>query len=336
MGLETADTIAELDPLWPLGTDPKSQGDDHIRLLKRVLQEDALSLADGGIITAGAAAVVMSYGGGFTLYLNASDPGSGAKSATFTAALANGDGKLGARIRVGGVADPTRPKSVFQVTEFDTDGFEFDMETATITALQGGGIINFGSGIVVGGSYLTVKTFNEGTYGAGEGRFWFDPSDAEFNVIGRDGADQAIDVGMTGNNWRIEPEGGFTVTATANGLKLGSTPNGTYDGPSLGVTSTYHRLRSDRTGANTSTAFYSGANGQTLGAVVQAEFDSAPGSAACLMTRAMHDARAVLRSEVRSRLEALSASATVADLRDALLEALDAPVDMTQAMDPEA
>ena len=43
MGLETADTIAELNPLWPLGTDPKSEGDDHIRLIKQVMQDDALS-----------------------------------------------------------------------------------------------------------------------------------------------------------------------------------------------------------------------------------------------------------------------------------------------------
>lgn len=39
MGLETATYIHELDPANPVGgADPKSQGDDHIRLTKQVLQ----------------------------------------------------------------------------------------------------------------------------------------------------------------------------------------------------------------------------------------------------------------------------------------------------------
>jgi len=38
MGLETANTILDLNPNWPLATDAKSQGDDHIRLIKSVLQ----------------------------------------------------------------------------------------------------------------------------------------------------------------------------------------------------------------------------------------------------------------------------------------------------------
>lgn len=38
MGLESATTIAGLNENWPLGTDPKSQGDDHIRMIKRVLK----------------------------------------------------------------------------------------------------------------------------------------------------------------------------------------------------------------------------------------------------------------------------------------------------------
>lgn len=50
MGLETATTIAGLNANWPLGTDPKSQGDDHLRLIKSVLQNDALSKAAGGTV----------------------------------------------------------------------------------------------------------------------------------------------------------------------------------------------------------------------------------------------------------------------------------------------
>jgi microcystin-dependent protein len=38
MGLETGDYISDLVPTNPTGTDPVSQGDDHIRLIKSVLQ----------------------------------------------------------------------------------------------------------------------------------------------------------------------------------------------------------------------------------------------------------------------------------------------------------
>lgn len=37
MPLEQGTTIADLNPLWPTGNDPKSQGDDHIRLMKAVM-----------------------------------------------------------------------------------------------------------------------------------------------------------------------------------------------------------------------------------------------------------------------------------------------------------
>jgi hypothetical protein len=38
MGLETGTYIEDLVPANPLGTDPKSQGDDHIRLVKSTIQ----------------------------------------------------------------------------------------------------------------------------------------------------------------------------------------------------------------------------------------------------------------------------------------------------------
>ena len=43
MGLESATKISELNANWPLGSDPKSQGDDHLRLIKSVLQADAVT-----------------------------------------------------------------------------------------------------------------------------------------------------------------------------------------------------------------------------------------------------------------------------------------------------
>jgi hypothetical protein len=38
MGLETGTTISQLDSTWPLGGDQKSQGDNHVRLIKSVLK----------------------------------------------------------------------------------------------------------------------------------------------------------------------------------------------------------------------------------------------------------------------------------------------------------
>lgn len=38
MGLESATTIDELNADWPLGTDGKAEGDDHLRMIKAVIQ----------------------------------------------------------------------------------------------------------------------------------------------------------------------------------------------------------------------------------------------------------------------------------------------------------
>jgi hypothetical protein len=46
MPVETATKISELNPLWPLGTDFKEEGDNHIRLIKSVLQA-----TDGGALS---------------------------------------------------------------------------------------------------------------------------------------------------------------------------------------------------------------------------------------------------------------------------------------------
>jgi hypothetical protein len=51
MGLETGTTIAALDQIWPLGGDPESQGDDHIRLIKAVLKNIFPGAAGQGFAT---------------------------------------------------------------------------------------------------------------------------------------------------------------------------------------------------------------------------------------------------------------------------------------------
>lgn len=44
MGIESATKIADLNPAWPLGGDMVADGDNHIRLIKDVLQKDAAAL----------------------------------------------------------------------------------------------------------------------------------------------------------------------------------------------------------------------------------------------------------------------------------------------------
>ncbi len=48
MGIESGTKISDLNPAWPLGSDPKSEGDNHIRLIKAILQADAAPLSTGG------------------------------------------------------------------------------------------------------------------------------------------------------------------------------------------------------------------------------------------------------------------------------------------------
>ena len=51
MGLEAFTFIKNLTKTWPLGTDPKSEGDDHIRGIKTVLQNQFSGFTDGIPIT---------------------------------------------------------------------------------------------------------------------------------------------------------------------------------------------------------------------------------------------------------------------------------------------
>ena len=57
MGLESSTTIDGLNASWPTGSDLKNQGDDHLRLIKSVLQSDAVSKSDPGDINFGAVGV---------------------------------------------------------------------------------------------------------------------------------------------------------------------------------------------------------------------------------------------------------------------------------------
>lgn len=49
MGLEVADRIDELNAAWPLGTDPKNEGDDHLRIIKASVQGSFPGIGNGQV-----------------------------------------------------------------------------------------------------------------------------------------------------------------------------------------------------------------------------------------------------------------------------------------------
>lgn len=51
MGLESANTIATLDSSWPLISDKRSEGDDHLRLIKSVLKAQFPGSSGNGFAT---------------------------------------------------------------------------------------------------------------------------------------------------------------------------------------------------------------------------------------------------------------------------------------------
>lgn len=48
MPVEIASNFGDLNNAWPLGTDPKSEGDDHIRLIKKLLKQGYPASVDSG------------------------------------------------------------------------------------------------------------------------------------------------------------------------------------------------------------------------------------------------------------------------------------------------
>lgn len=54
MGLESASFISDLNASWPLGSDPRFQGDDHMRLIKAVLQSQFPNLGQEAVTVSAA------------------------------------------------------------------------------------------------------------------------------------------------------------------------------------------------------------------------------------------------------------------------------------------
>ena len=371
MGLETADTIDELNPLWPLGTDPKRQGDDHVRLLKTVLQEDAVSQARtdpqelAGDLGLALGAHLEFTGDGVDpedaghirttqnhfMDIDLADPGGTdgynfrfgrntdiGLAETLQTVFYRGDNTNSIGVAINHTADGgteddaaiTVPLGVvetqdgaggFRAVRGDTDG--------SSAQLLGNAILRDGNGT---SSLMDLQLENGQNAGASDfevriGRT-ADAPNAAVAVYNPNTTTRRVQMGSAG--------GGFVKnTAMGFGVDIFGVANGSDDESLSLFANNTLRVRSDRGTTGAVAAFYGGSAGTTLSAAVQADSTLTPNTSQTLMTRSMHDARAVLRSEVRSRLEALTPAATVADLRAALLDALDAPVDMATIV-PEA
>jgi hypothetical protein len=136
MGLETVTDIDDLDISNPLGTDPRSQGDDHIRNIKKALKTDFPSIT--GAMTATQAE------------LNVLD---GVTAGTVTASK-------------GVVVDATSKVDVWNVDNLTIDGNTLTANTGAINITPAAGsaivldaTINVDAGVVTGATSITSTTF---------------------------------------------------------------------------------------------------------------------------------------------------------------------------------
>ncbi len=96
MGLETGSYISDLNSAWPLGSDGKNAGDNHLQLVKAVLKTTftggATGLSGAVTVTHGelnALANITTSGTGASLYVVTQSAGNSSKLAASTAFVAN-------------------------------------------------------------------------------------------------------------------------------------------------------------------------------------------------------------------------------------------------------
>ena len=144
MGLETGDTIADLNDAWPLGTDPKSEGDNHIRLVKTVITNDVLSKSAGGTVAGDT-----TFDGVVTL--------TSAVAGEVDLSVA-GDTAIGGTLAIEATPDPADPMFTFN---------QLGTPTASLGSIQADGVpvYNFAfDGVPIDAADVVVKGWSDLTY----------------------------------------------------------------------------------------------------------------------------------------------------------------------------
>ena len=135
MTVEVATTIATLDSALPAATDPKSEGDDHIRLIKSVLKANLSNVnntsdANKPVSTATQAAL--------DLKLNAANPSyTGTLTGTSGGAVIPNAHYYSGRNAANTISIPLIGRGTDNRVKLDLDGYGLDI---------GGGTVNIGSG----------------------------------------------------------------------------------------------------------------------------------------------------------------------------------------------
>jgi hypothetical protein len=181
MPIEAATSNATLNPLWPLGTDPKSGGDDHIRMIKSVLQ----ATAGGAVVKV--QRTVLTTSGTYTKpaglkFLEVTAIGGGGGSFSTAAASAAQSAASG-----GGAGGSVAIKLYAAAGLAATESYVIGAAGAGGAAATAGGNTTFKGLTGSGGGAGAVNTGSRGTITLSAGGVAVAATGGDINVFGGDG-----------------------------------------------------------------------------------------------------------------------------------------------------
>ena len=235
MAVESVTKISDLNELWPLGTDPRSEGDDHIRNIKK-----ALKASDGGAVTNIVVSVKTTSGtyakpaGLKLLEVTCVGGGGGSHTCNTTAA-----GQSSATSGAGGGGVATK---IFKAAELSASTSYTVGAGGAANAGAGGssvmqGVTGGGGGIGSGptGAGSTWTSSNPGNGGAASGGTQNYPGgDGQQGVRNADGTAGLATAGGGGGNMFAMPTISYTANVTRAATQ-GSFPGGGAAGSACGV-----------------------------------------------------------------------------------------------------
>jgi hypothetical protein len=323
MGLETGTTIAALNAAWPLGTDVRSQGDDHIRLVKAVVKNDVASRA---LTTA------QTFAGG----LKIRDVEIGVASAVH---ITNATGSLihdvpatfAHRFRIAGadaglVEDAaTAPSSVTLMTRAKADARYLQLSgaaalTGTLTTKPGST-----SHWILDNTGAAANQFDINTTGAANAtlqaiRFGRSSPVGNLSLV-------LHDPGTATARMQLDSAGTGKITTGVGqfgNIFIGAGPDGTAAVQHISATTGLSLVL--RSGLDTGPLMLFRNAANVTVAQLEVAGTASP-NATTIITREKGDLRYAPKVLLLEALQALADSAPVAELRDAMIAALTAPVE---------